>query len=125
MSEISEYNKKAIIVLNPEAVEPYVPFSFGVLKGRVILANIGVIEEFIKSKEKILDITPEINETKKRFLLTKYKAILIIKHLPAIEAFVEKESMQENKRASTRRENWQYAHSFNPFESNSKNKDKI
>ena len=108
MAKTGTYNGKPILILDPDVKHPALPFSFGAAKARVILKNMKEIENFLigtdtdmtsrpskiesirnKQKRPQLDLTPEINETGKKFMISKYKARLIMRHSKDIEEFVK------------------------------------
>ena len=109
MAKTGTYNGKPILILDPDVKHPALPFSFGAAKARVILRNMKEIENFLigsdpeinskpskiesirnKQKRPQLDLTPEINETGKKFMISKYKARLIMRYSKDIEDFVKK-----------------------------------
>ena len=92
MPLLTKYKNQPIIVLNPNVKPPYVSFSFGLAKARVIIDKIFDIEKWYNdpnSKEN-MDITPQINKDGKRFIINKYKGQLILQHKMAIAEFIER-----------------------------------
>ena len=103
MPILSKYNGKDIIILDPNIEDPYIPFSFGVAKARVILDRMGDIEKWLKNlptgsgKPLQLDITPQIHQGK-RFILNRYKAKLILENKHHIEEFVNRADIKTHQK---------------------------
>lgn len=95
MPLLTKYKNQPIIVLNPSVKPPYVSFSFGLAKARVIIDKIFDIEKWYNdpdSKEN-MDITPQISKDRKRFIINKYKGELILQHKQAIAEFIERQEI--------------------------------
>lgn len=92
MPLLTKYKNKPIIVLNPNVKPPYVSFSFGLAKARVIIDKIFDIEKWYNdpNSRELMDISPEINKDGKRFLINKYKGELILQYKQAIAEFIER-----------------------------------
>jgi len=92
MPLLTKYKNNPIIVLNPCVKPPYVSFSFGISKARVIIDKIFDIEKWYndpKSKP-MLNISPVINKSGKPFIIDRYKASLILEHKASIAEFIQR-----------------------------------
>ena len=92
MPLLTKYKNLPIIVLNPDVKPPYVSFSFGISKARVIIDKIFDIEKWYNDPKSrpMLDLSPQINKSGKPFLINKYKAELILQHKESISEFIQR-----------------------------------
>lgn len=92
MPLLTKYKNLPIIVLNPDVKPPYVSFSFGISKARVIIDKIFDIEKWYNDPKSrpMLDISPQINKSGKPFTINKYKAELILQHKECISEFIQR-----------------------------------
>lgn len=93
MSNITNYNGRPVLVLNPTSDRPT---QFGLLKARAILNKVKEIKDFAAGKLDLdlLDISPPINKFDK-FMITEAQAGLIVDCLPEIIKFVESTEMND------------------------------
>jgi len=87
MSNITNYNGRPVLVLNPSSERP---FQFGLLKAKAILLKVKEIKGFATGEMDLdlLDISPPVNKFDK-FMITQAQAGLIVDCLPEIIKFVE------------------------------------
>lgn len=92
MPLLTKYKGLPIIVLNPTVKPPYVSFSFGISKARVIIDKIFDIEKWYNdsNSKPMLNISPVINKSGKPFIIDRYKASLILEHKTSIADFIQR-----------------------------------
>lgn len=92
MPLLTKFEGKPLIVLNPKVKPPDMPFSFGIAKAKIIIEKFNFIENWYIDPDSnaLADISPVINKTKKRYLINKYQAELIIKYIKDIQDFVDR-----------------------------------
>ena len=133
MPKLTKYNGKPVIVLDPEVKLPAVPFSFGISKARVIMEKLNEIENYLlglsgdkenktskiesireKHSRQELDLTPEVNQTGKKFKISKCKARLIMKFNKEIQEFIENNDKEFNNSIRKEKEEFLSSRSFTP-----------
>lgn len=110
MPLLTKYKGQPLLVLNPKVKPPEVQFSFGISKAKVIIDSIMFLRQWYNNPDSnfLVDITPPINKTKKKFILNRDKVKMILDNIEEIQKFADTQELARENQSTSK----MYGHKF-------------